>query len=129
MIDKSNGISAVLAGSDGLFLQVLEKILLSLGAEVRGLALDGEQALRLCREQRPDWFFTGYGLPKLNCLEVVHQLRAERLLPRTMVISQNLDDNEKRALQAANVSDFCDKRLFQIDAFRKQLAREFGVDL
>jgi DNA-binding NarL/FixJ family response regulator len=70
--------------------------------EVRGTAADGEEAVRICRERRPDVVLMDIRMPVLDGIEATRQLAAEgRRSPRVIVLTTfDLDEYVYDALGA-----------------------------
>lgn len=68
------------------------------GASVVGEAGDGDEALRLIAEQRPDVVFLDIGLPGLSGLEVA--ARAARDHPATRVVILSMHSDEEHVIRA-----------------------------
>jgi DNA-binding NarL/FixJ family response regulator len=70
--------------------------------EVRGTAADGEEAVRLCRERRPDVVLTDIRMPVLDGIEATRQLAARgKRSPRVIVLTTfDLDEYVYDALGA-----------------------------
>jgi len=63
---------------------LISLIITSLGAEVVAEATDGEQALSLYKQQRPDMVILDINMPKLDGVAVLKQIMA--IDPRTLVV-------------------------------------------
>jgi DNA-binding NarL/FixJ family response regulator len=70
--------------------------------EVRGTAADGEEAVRICRERRPDVVLMDIRMPVLDGIEATRQLAAEgKRSPRVIVLTTfDLDEYVYDALGA-----------------------------
>jgi DNA-binding NarL/FixJ family response regulator len=81
---------------------------------VAGEAIDGEQAVELVLETKPDVAIVDYSMPILNGLEVSRRIRSAR--PRTEVLVLTMHENEEILTEAllAGVRGF----LFKSDAKR-----------
>jgi AmiR/NasT family two-component response regulator len=71
----------VTADDDGLTLMVLKKILTGMGHEVVGEAGDGEQAVAMVKEHKPDLCIFDIRMPKVEGLEAARQIQAFRPTP------------------------------------------------
>lgn len=79
-------MSVILLADDELpLVEVMGDVIAMLG-HVCITATDGEEALRLARDRRPDLVITDCMMPRLSGLEVLHALRVDRELGRTPVI-------------------------------------------
>ena len=66
--------------------------------EVVAEAADGEEALQLVRELRPDAALVDIAMPKLSGLAVLHQVTAEKLETRVLLLS--MYDNDEYVAEA-----------------------------
>ena len=83
----------LVADDETHILHVLSMKLMNAGYEVL-TALDGEEALELCKSERPDLVITDYQMPYLTGLELCRQLRsAEGLesIPAIMLTARGFD--------------------------------------
>jgi two-component system response regulator DesR len=55
--------------------------------EVVGRAADGEEALTICREQRPDVVLTDIEMPRMTGLELANAIRREGLPMRVIILT------------------------------------------
>ncbi len=74
-------LRVVIADDDGLTLMVLRKILVGIGHEVVGEAGDGEQAVAIAKDTRPDLCIFDIRMPKLEGLEAARQVQRQRPTP------------------------------------------------
>ncbi|MDH4284084.1 MAG: response regulator [Gallionellaceae bacterium] len=75
----------ILIADDEVHIRSLIRLIVtSLGAEVVAEAADGEQALSLYREHRPDMVMLDINMPKLDGIAVLKQII--EINPRTLVI-------------------------------------------
>jgi DNA-binding NarL/FixJ family response regulator len=93
-------IRVVLADDERLIREGLRR-LLALGAdlEIVGEAADGEEALRLIPELRPDVALIDVRMPRLGGLELLERLRHDGWLPPSLVLTTF--DEPELLLQAA----------------------------
>jgi AmiR/NasT family two-component response regulator len=74
-------LRVVTADDDGLTLMVLRKILSSMGHEVVGEAGDGEQAVALVRQEKPDLCIFDIRMPKMEGIEAARQIQTHHPTP------------------------------------------------
>lgn len=74
--------------------------------EICGEAADGAEAVRLALLERPDIAILDYFMPKLNGIEVAHQVR--KLLPQIqiMIFTQHDSDDLMRGILRAGIRSF-----------------------
>lgn len=68
-------IRVILADDSDMFRRLWRRLIGMSGGEVIAEAGDGEEALQICREQRPDVLVTDLEIPKVDGLELIRQLR------------------------------------------------------
>ncbi len=102
------GTRVVVAEDDRVSQAVLTLILQKLGLEVH-LACNGQQALELVREVRPDLVLMDMQMPVMDGHEAIRAIRADCGItqPPVVVLSANLITEARHAeLSALGVSDF-----------------------
>jgi DNA-binding NarL/FixJ family response regulator len=89
----------VLADDHGLVRAGLRALLDAMpGVEVVAEAADGEEVLRLVREQKPDLALVDIAMPKLGGLGVLQKVTAEGLSTRVLLLS--MYDNDEYVAEA-----------------------------
>ena len=68
------------------------------GMELAGEAADGEQALRVAREQHPDAILLDLDMPGMGGLEALPHLR--RIVPDATIVVYTSDDSPRSRLEA-----------------------------
>jgi len=113
-------ITLVVVDDHPLFRQGVVKYL-SLDPElmVIGSAADGEEALRIIRELRPSIAIVDVNLPKLNGQQVTHQVIAERLPTRVILLTAYDDPEQLTHALYSGAYAYCSKgvepeRLLQV---------------
>ena len=59
--------------------------------EVVGEAQDGQQAIRCCRELRPDLVLMDVSMPKMNGIEATRRIKAQFPLTSVLVLTAHAD--------------------------------------
>ncbi|HEX6159293.1 MAG TPA: response regulator transcription factor [Thermoanaerobaculia bacterium] len=81
-------IRIVIAEDQAMVLGALAALLeIESDVEVIGRARDGEEALALCRDKRPDVLLTDIEMPKMTGLEVASAVRRETLGTRVIILT------------------------------------------
>lgn len=91
----------LIAEDEAHIRSLIALIVTSLGAEVIGEASDGEQALSLYQQHRPDMVILDINMPKLDGIAVLKKIMA--INPRTLVVmltSLNALDVVKECIDA-----------------------------
>ena len=70
------------------------------GFEVCGEARDGEEAVELAREQKPDLAVLDVKMPRLDGIEAARRILAERPIPIVMLTAYGHDELVARAVEA-----------------------------
>ncbi len=69
------GLKVVIADDSRLMRAMIKRVLSSLGAEVVGEASNGEEAVKLIKEVKPDLAILDINMPKKDGLNVVKEVR------------------------------------------------------
>jgi DNA-binding response OmpR family regulator len=106
----------ILIIDDSRFLRLANERALARAGHHVFTASDGEEGLRLAREQRPDLVILDMMLPKLSGQQVLHELRGD---PRTsampvMVLTSLPQSNEEK-LKNEGATTYYQKSLLQLD--------------
>lgn len=95
----------IVADDEAHILHIVSMKLRNAGFEVI-TAMDGEEALELCRSEKPDMLITDYQMPYMSGLELCLELRkddATRDIPALMLTARGFDI-ESEEMQAAGIS-------------------------
>ncbi len=82
-------IQAILADDEGIILKGLKKLIdwEKLGIEIVGEAGDGQEALRLIEEKKPQLVVSDIAMPGLSGLEMLRQIRQQGLSTKVIFVS------------------------------------------
>ena len=99
---KSGAIRVLIADDHNLFRAGVRGLLKGFGGmEVTGEAVDGQQAVALAAEQRPDVLLMDVGMPGLNGIEAAERVRAATPTTRVIILSMHTgEEHVTRALKA-----------------------------
>ncbi|SDP37994.1 response regulator transcription factor [Selenomonas ruminantium] len=90
----------------------------AMGAEIAGEAADGEEALPLIRELRPDVLITDIRMNNMDGLELARRLRAENILPRLVFLTSYTDFEYVREALRLQAADYLLKPVDDADLAR-----------
>ena len=93
-------LRVVIADDESLICMDLQQALHSLGHEVVGEAAQGDVALRLIRELRPDLAILDIRMPKLDGIQVAESVMAEHICAVILLTAYSQVDLAHRAEQA-----------------------------
>lgn len=103
-------VRVLLADDHAIFRAGLRALLQSLPRyEVVAEASDGAEALRLCRQCRPDIAVLDIGLPSLTGLDVAERLREEKTNIRVLIVSAHSDEEYVRQALRMDVAGYVSK--------------------
>ena len=77
---------------------------------VVGEAEDGAEAIRLARELRPDIVLLDLALPRVNGLEALRQIKAERPETKVIIVTVHTEDAYRRAAEDGGADAFLLKK-------------------
>ncbi len=92
------------------------------------LAVDGEEALRLARSERPDLILLDMLMPKLSGLEVLKALRADDATRelRVLVLSNSSREQDVQEVTRLGVSGYLVKSNLSLQELGEQVAQILG---
>lgn len=90
----------VIAEDEALIRLDLSEMLKELGYDVVGQASDGEQALSVLAEKRPDLAILDVRMPKLDGISVAQQVAEQRICPVIILTAVKERDQVERATEA-----------------------------
>ena len=94
-------MTRVLVAEDETIIRLdLKETLERAGFEVCGEARDGEEAVELAREEKPDLAVLDVKMPRLDGIEAARRILAERPIPIVMLTAYGHDELVARAVEA-----------------------------
>jgi AmiR/NasT family two-component response regulator len=91
----------ILVAEDETIIRLdLKETLERAGFEVCGEARDGEEAVHLAREEKPDLVVLDVKMPRLDGIEAARRILAERPIPIVMLTAYGHDELVARAVEA-----------------------------
>lgn len=100
-------IKVVLVDDHRLFLDGLKKLLeLEQDIEIIGEARDGEEAVRVITDKKPDVVLLDISMPKGDGVQVIRQLKSRAVPSRFLVITAYDDEESLWALSSAGVHGY-----------------------
>ncbi|SHK67483.1 two-component system, response regulator YesN [Selenomonas ruminantium] len=98
----------------------------AMGAEIAGEAADGEEALPLIRELRPDVLITDIRMTNMDGLELARRLRAENIRPKLVFLTSYTDFEYVREALRLQAADYLLKPVD--DEALAKLIRKLGAE-
>jgi response regulator NasT len=98
--ERSGGLRVVVAEDEALIRLDLAEMLTELGYEVVGQASDGEQAVELVKEHRPDVVIMDVKMPVLDGISAAEQIGKDRIAPVVMLTAFSQKELVERARDA-----------------------------
>ncbi|WP_262361284.1 ANTAR domain-containing response regulator [Gracilibacillus timonensis] len=92
-----NKLRTVIAEDELLVMMGLESNLKELGHEVVGKAADGEKAVRLVLNLKPDVVLVDVSMPKMDGIEAIHEINEEMFVPSIIISAYHDESLIKRA--------------------------------
>ena len=91
--------------------EILENVSFLLSRFVKKVytAIDGEEALNVYAEQKPDILVTDINIPKISGLEVAERIRKENKKIPIIIISAYTDDEQLKKAKEIGVSTYVKK--------------------
>jgi DNA-binding response OmpR family regulator len=113
-------VRTVLVVDDEESLRLLVQMTLARGPYRTLLARDGEEGLRLARQELPDLVLLDVGLPGINGLEVCRQLRADPTTrdAKIVIVSAWAETEHRAAGMAAGADDYLPKPFRPLEFLR-----------
>jgi DNA-binding NarL/FixJ family response regulator len=100
-------VTVLIADDSGLFAAALEAVLArEAGIEVVGSAADGEEALRLAGELRPQVVLMDISMPVLDGFEATERIRAELPEVSVLMVTGSAADADIRRAREAGASGY-----------------------
>jgi two-component system response regulator DesR len=109
-VSETDVVRVLIADDNELFSSALGAILEpEPGVVVLGLATDGDQALRLARELRPDVVLMDLSMPVLDGFVATERIRAEVPDTQVVVLTGSADDGDVERARAAGAAGYVTK--------------------
>ena len=109
-------IRFLLADDDAGFRATLRQLLeRRVEAQVLGEAGNGEEAIRLTNDLRPDVVLIDLAMPRMNGLEATRQLKARWPDLAVIVLTVHDEDVYRRTALAAGAAAFLEKKMLGVD--------------
>jgi len=110
----------LIADDEAHILHVVTMKLSNAGYEVI-TAMDGEEALELCRSKKPDLLITDYQMPYLTGLELCKRLRQDEQTARipVLMLTARGFDIESHEMSEAGINDVISKPFSPREILRK----------
>ena len=99
-VDEKSPLRVVVAEDEALIRMDLVEMLTELGYVVVGEAADGESAIRLAEEQRPDVVMMDVKMPVLDGITAAERIAHARIAPVVMLTAFSQRELVERATQA-----------------------------
>jgi DNA-binding NarL/FixJ family response regulator len=120
-VDRSNlepsmAIRLLLVDDDAGFRKTLRHLLeRRTDVEVLGEAGNGEEAVRLSDDLRPDAVLMDLAMPRMNGLEATRRLKARRPDLAVIILTVHDEDVYRRTALAAGATAFLQKKMLGVD--------------
>ncbi len=109
-------IRLLLVDDDGGFRATLRQLLEHRAeAQVLGEAGNGEEAVRLADELRPDVVLMDLAMPRMNGLEATRQLKARWPDLAVIILTVHDEDVYRRTAVAAGAAAFLEKKMLGVE--------------
>jgi two-component system response regulator DegU len=129
--ENMNQITIIVVDDHPLFRQgVIDAFSLEPDLNVIGQSSDGEEGLRLIREQRPQVAVVDVNLPGLNGQQVVRQVIAEKLPTRVVLLTAYGDAEQVMHAMRGGSAAFCTKDVepeYLVEVVRQVVEGKFIV--
>jgi len=118
--EKNQRKKILIADDEAHILHVVTMKLSNAGYEVI-TAMDGEEALELCRSKKPDLLITDYQMPYLTGLELCKRLRQDERTARipVLMLTARGFDIESHEMSEAGINDVISKPFSPREILRK----------
>lgn len=98
-------LSVLVVDDEPMMVEMLSRLLKSLGHEVVGTAGDGHSALEMARKHRPDLIILDFIMPQCDGMEAAERILAEMNVPIILSTGRSDDTTLLRA-KKANIQDY-----------------------
>jgi DNA-binding NarL/FixJ family response regulator len=115
-MSETDPVRVVIADDNELFCAALRAILEpEPGVVVVGLAADGDEALRLAGELRPDVVLMDLSMPVLDGFLATERMRAEAPDTKVVVLTGSADDEDVERARAAGAAGYVTKERIAVE--------------
>ncbi len=112
----------VVVEDQALMRELLVNLLVNdLGHELAGLAIDGETALKLIRDTRPDLVILDVLIPKLSGIHVAKTIKSELPNIRILILSNQMDAKTLLQLHQMYLAGFVDKNEASVEVLTEAI--------
>lgn len=101
-----NSISVLVVDDVSLMRELLIETLEPLGCQVIGEAENGVEAISKIRQLNPDMVFLDIDMPKINGIEVLEEIKKEKLNPFSVIVSSESSFQNLKLAMSNNAKGF-----------------------
>jgi DNA-binding NarL/FixJ family response regulator len=127
---EANDRSGVILDRHPLWLDALDRLLVGVGVEVVGKATEGDEAIALIEEHRPDVFIAGIDPDSSDQVACIRRASESHPSLKSIVVADNTEPEAINAAFAAGAAVYCAKTILQEDlasAIRQAFKRSIYI--